>query len=158
MRRHARTTFLGIAATSVLLFGIAVAAEQEGEPLDGPALKTLASVTGFRSVKHRKSGLEARLLEADGSASVAQDPVSLFLVVTNNGSSDLVQRAWRIQRGVARVREFVATACGVDAKVDVDRIATDGRVLGRMPKVLHICFLSTAGDLRSKLMVSETSR
>ncbi|MEP6652147.1 MAG: hypothetical protein ABJA82_02250 [Myxococcales bacterium] len=48
------------------------AAEESGELLEGPEGKTLGRVTGFHSVRHKKSGLEARLLDADGSSSVAE--------------------------------------------------------------------------------------
>lgn len=158
MERHARTAILGLTLASALSGGLALAGAQEGEIVEGREWKSLLMVTGFRSVKHKKTGLEARLIEADGSASVAQDPIGLFLVVTNNGSTDLVQHAWRIRRGVARVRELSATDCGVDVKVDVDRVAKDGRVAGTVPKVLRLCFLSSAGKLQPKLLVTEISR
>jgi hypothetical protein len=82
----------------------------------------LALVTGFHRVAHQLSGLDVRLLEADGSASVARDPVSLFPIVTNNGTSDVSRRIWRLPYGVERVRGISSTACGVDVRVDVDRV------------------------------------
>ncbi len=112
---------------------------------------------GFHSVQHKKSGLEVRLLEADGSASVAWDPVGLYLVVTNNGTSDAVERAWHLRRGVARVKGFVATKCGADIRVDVDRI-TDGETHGTMPRILRVCFLDSKGTLEKEIKVSEVLR
>jgi hypothetical protein len=139
-------------------FGVAHSAEQQGKALEGPEGKILGTLTGFHSVRLKKSDFEARLLEADGSASVARDPISLYLVVTNNATSDLVEHTWRLSRGVARVRGLTPSACGVDVKVDVDRVAPDGRVVGRVPRVLHLCVLSPAGQLQTDLKESETSR
>jgi hypothetical protein len=116
----------------------------------------LALVTGFHRVTHKASGLDVRLLEADGSASVAWDPVSLFLVVTNNGTSAGVQRIWRLPRGVERVRGTSPTTCGVDVRVDSDRIQ-DTVVAGTDPKVLHLCFLDDNRTLRAKLSLTEVS-
>lgn len=139
-------------------FGVALSAEQQGKALEGPEGKILGTLTGFHSVKLKNSDFEARLLEADGSASVARDPISLYLVVTNNATSDLVEHTWRLSRGVVHVRGLTPRACGVDVKVDVDRVAPDGRVVGRVPRVLHLCFLSSDGQLQTDLKESETSR
>jgi hypothetical protein len=122
-------------------------------PLQGQEVGLLGQVTGLRSVRHKKSGLEARLLEADGSSSVARDPIALFLVVTNNGTSDLKEQVWRLPRGVARVRDLSPTACGVDARVDVDG---PGEPTPKpVSRVFHLCFLSAGGQLISNLQFSE---
>ena len=115
-------TIACLAAVGLLLSPAAVHGESaEIAPLAGHEAGLLGVVTGLHSVRHKKSGLEARLLEADGSGSVAHDPIALFLVVTNNGTSDLKEHVWRLPRGVARVRGLSETACGVDASVEVDR-------------------------------------
>jgi hypothetical protein len=126
--------------------------------LEGERWRTLGSITGVHSVQHKKSGLEVRLLEADGSASVAQDPVGLYLVVTNNGTSDAVEQTWRLRRGVARVKGLAATKCGADVRVDVDRITPDGEVRGTTPRILRLCFLDAKGTLEKELKVSEVLR
>jgi len=59
------------------------------------------------------------------------------LVVTNNGTSDLVARAWGIRRGVASVRGLTPSECGVDVQVEVDRIGADGLAHGTTSKVLR---------------------
>jgi hypothetical protein len=133
-----------------------VSAAALDEVAEEPNVSELALVTGFHRVFHKPSGFDVRLLEADGSASVAWDPVSLFLVVTNNGTSDGVQRIWRLPRGVERVRDILPTSCGVDVRVDVDRIQ-DTVVAGTDAKVLHLCFLAEHRTLRSKLSVTEVS-
>ena len=126
--------------------------------LEGERWDVLGMVTGFHTVVHKRAGFEARLLEADGSASVAQNPVALFLVATNNGTSDLIERIWRLERGVARVRGVSASACGVDIRVDVDRIDSEGLVRGAQRKTLHACFISPEGKLLSAVMVTEAPR
>jgi len=156
MRTHPR--ILGT-VVALLFFGRgAFAADKGDEPLEGPEWQFLGMVTGFHSVVHKKSGLEARILEADGSASVAQDPISLFLVVTNNDTADYVGRAWRLRRGVAGVRRLTASTCGIDVKVDVDGAVADPGVARPIPKVLHICFLASDGKLLRQLKVTETPR
>ena len=120
-------------------------------------MSVLAWVTGFHRVIHKASGFEVRLLEADGSATVAWDPVSLFVVVTNNEPPDSEQRIWRLPRGVERVHGMSPTSCGVDVRVDVDRIRDDTSVVGTNPKVLRLCFLAEDRKLRTKLSVTEVS-
>lgn len=132
--------------------GVSAAATEE--VAEASNVSEFALVTGFHRVTHKASGFDVRLLEADGSASVAWDPVSLFLVVTNNGTSDNTQRIWRLPRGVERVRGMSPTTCGVDLRVDVDRIE-DTVVAGRDAKVLHLCFLAANRTLRPKLSVTE---
>ena len=126
------------------------------EVAEEPSVSEFALVTGFRRVIHKSSGFDVRLLEADGSASVAWDPVSLFLVVTNNGTSDNQHRVWRLPHGVERVRGMTPTTCGVDIRVEVDRVRDD-RVVGTDPKVLRLCFLEENRALRPKLSVTEVN-
>jgi hypothetical protein len=134
------------------------AAPPGAELLEGERWQALALITRLRSLQHKKSGFEARLLEADGSASVAQDPVGLYLVVTNNGTSEGVEHIWRLRRGVARVKSLVATPCGIDVRVDVDRITAELEVRGTIPLTLRLCFLDPKGGLEKQLKVSEVSR
>jgi hypothetical protein len=125
---------------------------QEAQPVE--RWSVLGMITGYHSVVHKASGFEIRVLEADGSASVAWDPVSLFVVVTNHGTADLVQRVWRVPQGVVRVRSLSPTACGVDVQVDVDKFGKDDRVVGARAATLHLCFLSPSKTLLPKLTVA----
>ncbi len=144
------SVFLVLSATW-LLSAPALGGQEVGEDT---GMSALAMVTGFHVVVHKASGFQVRLLEADGSASVAWDPVSLFVVVSNNGTSDLQQRVWRLPNGVERVRAITPTACGVDVRVEVDRIK-DAMVVGRDQRTLRLCFLSAQGSLLSRLSVAE---
>ena len=132
----------------------ATPANLEGQPLDSPEWSALGVVTGFHSVSLKKAGLEARLVEADGSASVARDPVSLYLIVTN-GTADLVQRIWRVPRTVERIRKVSAAACGVDVAVDVDDQDTDDPVVHTVRETLRLCFLSSDRKLEPLLKIAE---
>src|ERR1044071_1894326 len=56
----------------------------------------LAFVTGFHAVVHSRSRVAVRILEADGSSTVAQDPVSLYVVASNQSSGrEAVDYVWR---------------------------------------------------------------
>jgi len=158
MRRRTILLGLGIWLACACSLPVASAAGQDAELLEGEGWRALAFITGFRSVRHKKSGFEVRLLEADGSASVAENPVGLYLVVTNNGTSDGVEQIWHLRRGVARVKGLAATACGADVRVDVDRFTSDGQVRGTMPRILRVCFLDSKGTLEKELRVGEVSR
>jgi hypothetical protein len=159
MKRISKAAFLALAFVGLMAsMRSAWAAEESGELLEGPEWKILGLVTGFHSVHHKKSGLEVRLLEADGSASVAHDPVALYLLVTNNGTADSVEHTWRLTRGVARVRGLSVTGCGVDVQVDVDRFNSEGEPHGSTRKKLRLCFLSSDTKLQTTLKVSEISR
>jgi hypothetical protein len=48
-------------------------------------------ITGFHSHFNKLNGFEFRILEVDGSATVAMNPIYLYLVVTNNSSGDDLQ-------------------------------------------------------------------
>lgn len=152
MQQSLFSAFLCVALSSFT--GTVRAADHDVQPLDGAEWKALGQVTGFHSLQHKKSGLEARLLESDGSASVAKNPISLFLVVTNNRTSDLVERTWRIPVGVAKVRNLAVAKCGVNVSVDIDSSDSNRPTT----KTLRLCFLSTGGKLQDVLKVNEASR
>jgi len=122
-------------------------------PLSGDGCRPRPASSVY-SIRHKRSGFEARLLESDGSASVAKDPISLFLVVANKGTSNLVERTWRVPFGVAKVRNLAVAKCGVGVSVDVD-LSDSNR---STPKSLRLCFLSAEGKLQDVLKVSEVSR
>ncbi len=154
---HSKVVACGAALSLLLSAAGANAAATEVDPIESGRASTLAMVTGLRSIVHKKSGLVVRLLEADGSASVAEDPIALFLVVTKDETPDSQEHVWRLPHGVDRVRRLSPTACGVDASVEVD--GPDEPTPGnqnpkRVPRVFHLCFLSADRKLLSKLLFS----
>jgi len=84
--------------------------------------------------------------------------VSLFVVVTNNGTADLEEHVWRLPHGVERVRRLWPTSCGADVQVDVDRIGNGELVVGSRTTTFHLCFLSPTNALLPKLTVAELKK
>jgi hypothetical protein len=151
-------TVLGILAPPAAVLG----APLEVAPLEGARADALAAVTGYHALRHKKSRLFVRLLEVDGSATVAHDPIALVLVVTNDGgNSDDQGHVWELPRGVARVRSLSETACGVNVRVEVDgpdEPTPDDSTQKVVPRTLGLCFLSKEGRLRPKLELGEGAR
>jgi hypothetical protein len=158
MKQHPKMFACGTALGLFLSSFGANGTSAEVVPIEGKQADVLAMVTGLRSIVHEKSGFVVRLLEADGSASVAEDPTALFLVVANAGTSDWLGHVWRLPHGVERVRTLSPTACGVDASVEVDgrEQPTPSRPSPkRVSRVFHLCFLSADGKLLPKLLFSD---
>lgn len=134
------------------------AAPENVAPLAGERWEAFGMITGFHSVVHKKARLEVRVLEADGSASVAWDPVSLFVVVTDDGTSDRVEHVWRLPEGVEKVKALKATTCGADISVETDHIDAEQMVDGTTPKVFRLCFLSATHSLEPQLTFKAVPR
>lgn len=119
---------------------------------------SLTAITGFHSVVHSRSRVAVRVLEVDGSTTVAQNPVSLYVVASNQSSGEeAVDYVWRVPRGVARVRAVLVNDCGVDVEVDVDMIDEQGSVTGQSRRELRICMIGTDNKIESGLKVEETA-
>jgi hypothetical protein len=161
MKQQSKMFACGVALCLFLSSLGANGASTEVVPIEGQRADTLAMVTGLRSIVHKKSGFVVRLLEGDESASVAEDPIALFLVVTNEGTPDLQDHVWRLPHGVDRVRMLSATACGVDASVEVD--GPDEPTASkphpkRVARVFHLCFLTAEGKLLPKLLFTDDAK
>jgi hypothetical protein len=66
----------------------------------------LGMITGYHSFFDETRHWEIRVLEADGSATVARNPIDLFLIVTNNSSgSDLQEHVWRLPHGIEKLQK-----------------------------------------------------
>jgi hypothetical protein len=71
-------------------------------------------VTGFHSVTEPNSAFQLRVIEANGRATVAINPITLYFVVTNDSSAgDLQQHIWRLPITVARVKSVDRIKSGV---------------------------------------------
>lgn len=151
LRALARAMVLTVSVGS----GAARAEFRTVEPLS-KEWSPLAAITGVHLVVHKRSRLSLRVLEADGSSSVAQNPVALFIVATNEGTSDLKEHVWRLPRGVVRVHKVTASNCGLDVVADVDTLGDEERMPGQKRRMLKVCFLSTNGELESVLTFEET--
>jgi hypothetical protein len=149
---------LGFVAGVAVLHPARSLAEKVSEVQPADRWSALRMVTGFHRVVHKKSGVDIRLLEADGSASVAEDPISLFLVVRKDATSELVEKTWRLPQGVARVRALTVATCGADVRVDVDVIREGDPVPGARQTTLRLCFLAPDLTLLPTLDVTELAR
>jgi hypothetical protein len=130
------------------------AADESGELPEGPEGKVLGRVTGFHSVRHKKFGLEARLLEADGSPSVGENPVALYLVVTNNGTSDLVERVWHMPRRGCSCSQNVSHCLRRRRGGRCRSGQFRGTGPGSTRKTLRLCFLSPEAKLQTTLKIT----
>jgi len=71
-------------------------------------------VTGVHSLAEPKTGFQLRVIEANGRVTVAINPITLYLVVTNDSSAgDLQQHIWRLPVTVGRVKRVAAINSGV---------------------------------------------
>jgi hypothetical protein len=93
----------------VLIFAVSEAVANT-EPADvvtasDQEWQSLSMVTGFHSFSERENNFQVRVLEANGQATVALNPITLFLIVTNDSSAgDLQQHIWRLPIRVAHVK------------------------------------------------------
>ena len=158
MRGACVRLIVGFLVGAVVLQPARSLAEEVSEVQPAERWSALGTITGFHRVVHKRSGVEIRLLEKDGSASVAEDPLSLFLVARKGATPALVERIWRLPRGVARVRGMTTATCGADVRVDVDVIRENDPVPGARQATLRLCFLAPDLTLLPTVNVTEVAR
>jgi hypothetical protein len=108
---------------AVAVFVLASAQGQETSKPLGAEWAALGIITGFHQAFDKQNHFEVRLLEADGSATVALNPISLYVVVTNNSSAaDLQQRVWLLPYRVSRVKgiKLVRGVLQINGEIDAD--------------------------------------
>ena len=112
-------------------------------------------ITGLHTHFNKDAGFEYRIIEVDGSSTVAFNPISLYLVVTNNSSGDNLQsRMVTLPRvsAIKRVR-FTDERSIIHVDVMLERQNDDGTQTftrpativiavpvkeGRLPKVIDV--------------------
>jgi hypothetical protein len=91
----------------------ASAATESVQPL-GESWQVLTIVTGLHVILDKANSVYVRLIEANGEATVATNPVTLYLVVTNDSSAgDLKEHIWRLPVRVAGVRSVRQVRSGI---------------------------------------------
>ena len=114
----------------------------------------LAMITNIHALVHRRSGLAVCVLEADGLASVAENPISLFVVATNRGTSDLREYVWRLPHGLGRLKKVTVSKCGIDIAGEIDVFGGEQGVGTKQSLVIRACFIDLNGNLEAQLRVN----
>jgi hypothetical protein len=122
IKRRVFVFTLAICKLGIMNLGIAnVVSALDGE------WAALATITGFHDVTGPNSTFQLRVIEVNGRATVAINPITLYFVVTNDSSAgDLQQYVWRLPVSVARVQNISSVDSGVriiamlDAVPDAD--------------------------------------
>lgn len=97
---------LGLALANLKATEVISALNGERDPL--------TMVTGFHSITQADSPFHMRVLEANGEATVAINPIALFFVVTNDSSAgDLQQHIWRLPLTVTHVKNVTGIKSGI---------------------------------------------
>jgi hypothetical protein len=115
---------------------------------------SLGIITGFHHAFDKQNHFEVRLLEADGSATVALNPIAMYVVITNNSSAaDLQQYVWRLPHGVRNVKRvrLVGLTLRIRAELDADPF-DPSKSVGRE---LNVRYSVSNGVLNDTLWVSE---
>jgi hypothetical protein len=145
-----------LATTLVLLFLASAHGQETIKPLGGQ-WATLATITGFHQALDKQNDFEVRLLEADGSATVAMNPVALYVVVTNSSSAaDLQYHVWRLPHGVSKVKGVKLTPPILRIRAETDADPWDSSK--KAGKVLSVRYSISHGVLSDTLSVSEELR
>jgi hypothetical protein len=156
VRRMDYRLLTGVFGLALVAFSGGARADEKVPPLDGPEAHVLARIARFHAVFLKDARLSARVLEDDGSASVAMNPIRLYLVVTNGGTSDYVGHVWELPKGVSRLRGVVPSRCGIDLFVQFDAMDDGGRVVEDPRRhTLRLCFLGPGGTLSDELRISD---
>lgn len=108
----------------------------------------------WESLRDRQTGFEVRLLEADGSATVALNPIAMYVVITNNSSGpDLQQHVWLLPHRVRSVKEVKLDGSEprIRAEVDADP-ENPSKVANRQWNLGYDC---SGGVLADALTITE---
>jgi hypothetical protein len=142
-----------IAIIVALLVPTSANCQETIKPLEGE-LTTLAIITGFHQALDKQNGFEVRLLEVDASATVAMNPVALYVVITNSSSAtDLQQHVWLLPHKVSKVQgvELSPPILRIRAEIDADPRDSSKR----MGKVLSVRYTISDGALSDTLSMNE---
>jgi hypothetical protein len=119
-------------------------------------LHSYQAITAFHNLFLDEPPLEVRLLESDASAAVAMDPITLFLVITNNGTADYAGHTWELPFRVSRFGELAHDEHAVVIEAEVDVQDGEGSVTGTVPKRWRIHYDYRGGeDLDPEIWIQE---
>ena len=128
--------------TAVAIFFLTSAHGQETSKPLGAEWASLEIITGYHHVLDKLNHFEVRLLEADGGATVALNPISMYVVITNNSSAaDLQQHIWLLPYRVSRVKgiKLVGSVLQINAQIDADPSDSSKQMGVRVDCTLQCC-------------------
>ncbi len=146
-----------IFAFALLALGSLASRAEQIAALGESEIPSVAAITGFHSLTDKEHALSFRLVEAD-SVDVAKNPVTLFLVITNDGGGpDEQGHVWRLP-GVARVTHFSLIKSGVQISAKVDGMVDEqtGR-LSEHGETLSVSYAFAKGQSSDQIRI-KTSR
>jgi hypothetical protein len=142
-----------VSGTAALLLLASAYGQETVKPL-GREWTVFEFITGFHHVFDRDNQFELRVLESDVSATVALNPVYIYLVITNNSSAaDLQRYVWLLPYKVSKVKgvKLLDSVLQIQAEVDADPWNPSKRVRRR----LSVRYSVSHGVLSDTLSVSE---
>jgi len=104
------------------------AAWAEPAPPAPKEFANFAMITGFHAHLDQASQFEFRILEVDGSATIAMNPIRLFLVVTNHASGEELQSRVVHLPSVSALKKirFLDRPDTISIEATFDRTSGDG--------------------------------
>lgn len=142
-----------ILTTLALVLSTSAYGQETIKPL-GLKWANVGMITGFHHAFDRDNHFEVRLLEADGSATVALNPISMYLVITNNlSAADLQQYVWLLPRRVRNVRDvkLIDSTLRIRAEIDADPYDSSKS----MPAEMTVRYSVSNGVLNDTLRISQ---
>ena len=112
-------------------------------------------VTGLHTHFIEDTGFEFRLIEVDGSGSVAMNPIYLYLVVTNNGVGASEQRRMVSLPQACKIESvrFFGAKPRIEIKVLLDRMDADGSRPIQVPATFEVTAHIEGGKLSKDIEV-----
>jgi hypothetical protein len=147
---NTRRSIIAISAASLLLSS--AHAQETIKPLDAE-WATLAIITGFHEAFDKQNDFEVRLLEADGSVTVALNPVALYVVINNSSGADLQHYVWRLPHRVSEVKGVKLSPPILRIRAEIDADPSDSSK--KVEKVLSVQYSVSHRVLSDTLSMSE---
>lgn len=119
----------------------------------GSEWSKLELITGMHQLTDRSNGLNVRILEADASATVAINPIYLYLVISNDSSGDDRQSyIWLLPNKVEKVEGVTLDEGVIRVRAQVDADPEDRTKTAQ--RDLCITYVVRSKKLSNKIEVS----
>jgi hypothetical protein len=143
-----------ISLTTLAVLALTSAYAQEAVKPLGAEWANFEMITGFHHAFDEHRRFEVRLLESDASATVALNPVSIYIVITNNLSgADLQQYVWMLPSRVRAVKGIKLAGSTLRIKTEVDADPYDSSKSAE--RDLTVQYDISDGVLKDTLLIEE---